>query len=117
MANSPVKSLVASILAGPTGLQGYLIDPSKHGAAGKTQRRISFALHIILGIMVVTGVLTVTTNRMTQPKDENGVPVGLHKVNQWGRALGTTQLIVYIAMGITVLISIILAIIILAKSK
>jgi hypothetical protein len=55
IADSPVGAVVLSIILGPLGLQGWVINPNNkaYGNAGVHMRRISYAIHIFLLAFII----------------------------------------------------------------
>ena len=104
MADSPGGALACSILLGPLGLQGFLINPGNpaYGTAGVHQRRLSYA---IISFVSITVLFIILAKAMADKKDAKGTVT-----------LASLSMLSYSGLAISCFISFIFAIVILSKS-
>ena len=108
IADSPGGALASSILIGPLGLQGFLINPANpsYGNMGVHQRRLSYAIIVFLTLIVACIVLL----RVTATKNDENT------VDAKDATLGSIIVLAWSGLGISCFISFIFAIVILSKS-
>ena len=113
--DSPGLGLASSILLGPLGLQGWVINPdnSVYGNTGLHQRRLSYALHILVGLLVLFFVITAVWG--TKKTSDTNDPKKPKKLTTTGAVFGTGMVLAYVALSISCFISFIIAIILVTK--
>lgn len=103
--DSPVGALVCSILLGPLGLQGFMINPGNptYGTVGVHQRRLSYA---IIAFLIITVSFFIASKVSFDKRDAKGTVV-----------TGSLSMVAYSGLGVSCFLSLIFAIIILTKES
>ena len=113
-ADAPLAALLCSIFVGPLGIQGWIIDPANpnYQGLGVHQRRISIALHVLLAIVIISAVIlsVLTANAADKYGKDNKVEIA--KEIEVPSILTN---ITYGALGVTSVVSFIIAIILLVR--
>ena len=106
----PIIALLCSIFLGPLGIQGWIVSPTNrnYSSFARHQRNISIAIYILIFFYLLFSViyLTTTTGLERQMKKNGSMKKGILKeMVDWTAT----------AIGITVFLSFVLAVVIVDK--